>query len=143
MLLVTDVTVLSRVGRDIVHHGQSACRRAVVAMQVFKARSTSKAERRRESCQNGFPHDVVARDGILKDLEITAILDVARNVRGLALNLIARYLHHLVAIPCVLENAVARTNWLVSGNCKYMERAYAIWVSKLTQDEELSVHIRS
>jgi hypothetical protein len=122
VLLMSNVSVLGGIGRDVVHHRQGTGGGLVVAVQVLEARCACKAECTGKRRQDGLAHDVVAGNGVLEDFQVTAVLDVPGNMRRLALDLVTRDLDHLVAVPGVLKNAVAGADWLVSDSCEYVCR---------------------
>lgn len=88
VLLVPDL-LGGRVGRDVVHHGEGGRGRAVVAVGVLKPGSTREAESRRERRQDGLRDDVAARNGILQDLDIWAVLDDAWQMGARLLDLVS------------------------------------------------------
>lgn len=113
VLLVADV-LGRRLRRDVVHHGQRARRRPVVAVRVLEARCAGQAEARREGGQDRLGRDVGPRDRVLQHLHVRARLQHGRQVRAVLLDLVARHLDHLVAVLGVLEDAGAGADGLVS-----------------------------
>lgn len=74
MLLVADVLV-DRIAWNVVHHGQGGGRRPVIAVSILESCSARESESRGQRRQNGLRDDVAARNGILQDLDIRAVLD--------------------------------------------------------------------
>jgi hypothetical protein len=92
VLLVSDILVRHWVGRNVVHHCQRAGGRAVVPVQVLESCSTSEAKPSGECRQDGLGDDIGARNSVLEDLDVSAVLDVAGDVRCISLDLITGYL---------------------------------------------------
>lgn len=104
-----------RVGRNVVHHGEGGGGRAVVAVSVLEPGSTCEAEPRRQRRQDGLRDDVAARNGILQDLEVRAVLDDFGHVGARLLDFVSSNLLNIDQfcmrqVPCTAWQAKVSTN---------------------------------
>lgn len=88
VLLVPNVLV-DRVGGNVVHHGEGGGGRAVVAVSVLEPGSTREPEPRGQRRQDGLRDDVAARNAILQDLDVRAVLDHAGQVGARLLDFVS------------------------------------------------------
>lgn len=88
VLLVPDI-MGDRLGREVVHHGEGGGGRAVVAVSVLEPGGTREPEPRRQRRQDGLRDDVAARNAILQDLDVRAVLDDAGQVGARLLNFVS------------------------------------------------------
>lgn len=134
VLLVSDVLARHWFGRNVVHHCQCAGRGLVVSVGVLEAVFACEAHGGGETGQDGLGDDVGACNGVLEDLHVSCVLDVAGDVGGFALNLVSgdleesqqdvcmgavstagkTCLDHFISILCVLEDTCAGTDGLIS-----------------------------
>lgn len=89
VLLVADLLVLERVGRDVVHHGQGGGRGAVVAVGVLVAGGAGEAHRGGETREDRLGDDVGAGDGIAEDALVGVVLEDGGELGVLALDLVS------------------------------------------------------
>ena len=91
VLLVADVLeVLScGIGGDVVHHGKGAGRGPVVAVHVLVPLGPGPAGAGGEGREDGLGNNVGARDGVLEDLELLAVLEDCGELGVVALDLVS------------------------------------------------------
>lgn len=75
--------------RNVVHHSKRGRGRAIVTVSVLEPCRTREPKSRRQRRQDGLCDDVAARNSILQDLDVRAILDVAGQVGAGLLDLVS------------------------------------------------------